>query len=759
MKTQYIRTRYFVLILSFFWTLISFTTIAQETPVAQNGQLKVCGTQLCNQYNKPIQLRGMSTHGIQWYGWGNCLTESSLDALAYDWDADILRISLYVQEGGYETDPVGFTNQVNRLIEEATARGMYALVDWHQLNPGDPNYNLENAKRFFTDIANQHKNKNNIIYDVCNEPNGSGVTWNRIKTYADQIIPVIQSIDNDAVVLVGTHGWSTFGVSGQGNLQDVINNPLQFDNVMYTFHFYAKSHGELYLNRLDEASSQLPVFVTEFGSQEASGDGPNDFVMTQRFIDLMQQKKISWTSWNYSDDFRTGAVWQSGTCSGGPWTTDRLKSAGSWIRDKIKFPADNFPGNGGSDTQSPYAGTPRNIPGKIEAENYDLGGQNIAFNELSDSNEGGEYRNDAVDIEVCSEGGYNIGWIKTGEWLEYTVNVETAKTYTLESRVAAISSGRKFHIEVDGQKSSGQIDVPNTGGWQNWQTVTTSVTLNKGVQVVRVVMDSDDFNLNYLIFKNEENPSNQSPTVVITSPQQGTSYTAGQTLNISANANDIDGNVTKVEFFVDNTKISEDISSPYTTDWTAITGNHTIRAVAIDNDDAITSSTVDVIVQTNTGGGSCDVDIYSQNGNYAAGNQVQNNGSIYECKPWPFSGWCSGNSSAYAPGTGTHWEDAWIIIGYCTARTAQQETYFTLTKNYPNPFDEVTNFQLELTKSSTVAFTIYSHIGNVVKIQSGIKMKAGIHDIPINFSGLKEGMYFCKILIDGKEMIHKVIKE
>ncbi|PWV46992.1 cellulase family glycosylhydrolase [Chitinophaga sp. S165] len=316
-----------------------------QTPVAKNGQLKVVGTKLCNQYGNPIQLRGMSTHGIQWYGWGSCLTAASLDALAYDWGADVLRISLYVQEGGYETDPAGFTAQVNRLIEEATARGMYALVDWHQLSPGDPNYNLSRAKTFFSAIANTHKNKNNIIYDICNEPN-SGATWAKIKTYADQMIPFIRAIDNDAVILVGTHGWSTMGLSGDGSLQDIFNNPLQFPNIMYTFHFYARDHRTQYLNQLNTASDRIPVFVTEFGTQEASGDGENDFAMAQQYIDLMRNKKISWTNWNYSDDFRSGAVWQSGTCSNGPWTPARLKPAGAWVRERMLVPADDFPGGG-----------------------------------------------------------------------------------------------------------------------------------------------------------------------------------------------------------------------------------------------------------------------------------------------------------------------------------------------------------------------------------------------------------------------------
>src|SRR5688572_1905943 len=124
-----------------------------RTAVSTHGQLHVCGNQLCDQFNQPLQLRGMSSHGLQWYGWGDCLTTASLDALANDWGADILRISLYVQEGGYATDPAGFTNQVATLIDEVTARDMYALVDWHQLTPGDPNANLANATAFFTDIA------------------------------------------------------------------------------------------------------------------------------------------------------------------------------------------------------------------------------------------------------------------------------------------------------------------------------------------------------------------------------------------------------------------------------------------------------------------------------------------------------------------------------------------------------------------------------------------------------------------------------
>lgn len=276
----------------------------------------------------------MSTHGLQWYGWNNCLTEASLNALANDWKADILRISLYVQEGGYQTDPIGFTNQVNRLIEEATERGMYALVDWHQLSPGDPNANLNLAIDFFTDIAQAHNGKNNIIYDVANEPNG--VSWDAVQSYAMQIIPVIRQYDPDAVVLVGTHGWGSLGVSDGRTAQDIVNNPVTIDNIMYTFHFYAASHGQNYRDNLVWAAERLPIFVTEWGSQTYTGDGVNDFVSTQAYLDILNQYQISWTNWNFSDDFRSGAVWKQGTCSANNnWSTANLKEAGLWVRDKM----------------------------------------------------------------------------------------------------------------------------------------------------------------------------------------------------------------------------------------------------------------------------------------------------------------------------------------------------------------------------------------------------------------------------------------
>jgi endoglucanase len=309
----------------------TIAAIPAGTPLAMNGQLKVIGTHLCNEHNQPIQLKGLSTHGLQWLA--DCLTHASLNSLATNFKASVIRIALYVQEGGYETDPLGFTNQVNRLIKEASDRGMYALVDWHILSPGDPNYNFDRAKKFFTDIATANRGRKNLLYEIANEPNG--VNWATIKSYADRLIPIIRAIDPTTVIIVGSPGWSSLGLSEGSNSEAVINAPVDFPNIMYSFHFYAASHGDLYLNELDRASNSLPIFVTEFGAQEHTGDGANNFNMADRYLDLMERKKISWTYWNFSDDFRSGAIWQVETRSNGEWTDSKLKPSGIYIKNKM----------------------------------------------------------------------------------------------------------------------------------------------------------------------------------------------------------------------------------------------------------------------------------------------------------------------------------------------------------------------------------------------------------------------------------------
>nr|WP_293902568.1 carbohydrate-binding protein [Sporocytophaga sp.] len=153
--------------------------------------------------------------------------------------------------------------------------------------------------------------------------------------------------------------------------------------------------------------------------------------------------------------------------------------------------------------QEPFNGIAHHIPGRIEAEEYDLGGEGLAYHETNaNGNEGkAPLRNDEVDIEATqdSEGAYNIGYILQGEWLEYTINVAASGTYDLNARVAADGDGKVFHIEIDGKDVTGPIVVPNTGGWQNWQTISlNSVNIEAGDHVMRIAFDASYMNLNYI---------------------------------------------------------------------------------------------------------------------------------------------------------------------------------------------------------------------------------------------------------------------
>jgi phosphatidylserine/phosphatidylglycerophosphate/cardiolipin synthase-like enzyme/predicted Rdx family selenoprotein len=163
-------------------------------------------------------------------------------------------------------------------------------------------------------------------------------------------------------------------------------------------------------------------------------------------------------------------------------------------------------GSGGSGSGPFSGGNPASLPGTLEAENFDNGGSGVAYRDNTAGNSGGQYRSTDVDVEGTSDtgGGYDVGWITAGEWLNYTVNVTTAGTYTIEARVASSGVGGTFHIEVNGVDKTGPMTVPNTGGWQSWTTISKSnVSLSAGAQVWRVVFDTNGGtgaigNLNYL---------------------------------------------------------------------------------------------------------------------------------------------------------------------------------------------------------------------------------------------------------------------
>jgi len=247
--------------------------------------------------------------------------------------------------------------------------------------------------------------------------------------------------------------------------------------------------------------------------------------------------------------------------------------------------------------QSPYGGVAHRIPGTIQLEEYDLGGNGFAYYDATPGSEVSpvvNFRTDEdVDIENCTDagGGYNIGYATAGEWLEYTVNVEAAGTYDLDFRVAVSGTGRTVTVAMDGESIASNVSIPNTNGWQSWQTVTVrNVELTTGRKVMRLTIGETDYvNLNYVTFKavNVSLP----PVVSLTAPSDNASYGSNETVRLTATASDPDGSVSQVDFYAGDLLIGSVSSAPYAIDWSRMhPGIYVLTAVATDNKGIITTS-------------------------------------------------------------------------------------------------------------------------------------------------------------------------
>ncbi len=153
--------------------------------------------------------------------------------------------------------------------------------------------------------------------------------------------------------------------------------------------------------------------------------------------------------------------------------------------------------------QAPYSGVAPTLPARIQAEAYDAGGEGVAYHDVDAANNGGQYRpSEGVDLETCTDtgGGYDLGWNRVSEYVEYTVGVPTSGNYAINVRVASQSAGGTFRLEFGGQDATGNVVVPVTGGWQTWTTVSTTARLSAGTQVMRFVPTAGEFNVNYFDF-------------------------------------------------------------------------------------------------------------------------------------------------------------------------------------------------------------------------------------------------------------------
>lgn len=305
------------------------TKYSGSTPVKKYGKLTVKGTNIVSDKGKTVQLKGVSTHGINWFP--QYVTKESFKTFRDEWGVELIRLAMYTAEyngyceGGNQTE---LKKLVSDGVEYATDLGMYVIIDWHILNDNNPQMNKSDAIKFFKEMSEKYKNHSNVIYEICNEPNGN-VSWdNDIKPYAEEVIATIRKNAPDSIVIVGTPTWSQ-------DVDTVAKNPLpsRCGNVMYALHFYAATHKDDLQNKLKTAlSSKLPIFVSEFSICEASGNGNLDISSANKWMDILKQNNISYVAWNISNKEEASAFIKPKSNKISGWSDSELTDSAKWFK-------------------------------------------------------------------------------------------------------------------------------------------------------------------------------------------------------------------------------------------------------------------------------------------------------------------------------------------------------------------------------------------------------------------------------------------
>lgn len=324
------------------------SSAAAKTPLAKHGRLSVSGAYIVDCHGKKVQLRGVSLHGIQHTNGGSTafkdyINKKSFKQIRDKWGVNLVRIPVYTEEGGYcNGNQADMDKSIQKAVKLANELGMYVIIDWHILSDGNPAIHQAEAKKFFKKYAKKYKKYKNVIYEICNEPNGDGVNWQTVKQYAVDIIPAIRKYDKKALIVVGTPQWSQL-------VDEASYNPITVDdykhngnhkkapNVLYTIHFYAATHYDDIMNKVTTAHNNgLPIFCTEFSISDASGNGNIDQANADRWMSLLKKYKISYACWSLSNCNESSAIFNSWSTKVNGWKNADISTTGHWFINKYK---------------------------------------------------------------------------------------------------------------------------------------------------------------------------------------------------------------------------------------------------------------------------------------------------------------------------------------------------------------------------------------------------------------------------------------
>ena len=303
-------------------TIASFAK-KELTPVQQWGQLKVEGTQLCDQNGNAVTLRGAS---LGWHNlWPRFYNAKAVKWIANDWKATVIRAAMGIMiEDNYLENPSFALDCMEPVVKAAIKEGVYVIIDWHSHE-----LKTKDAVKFFGKMAKKYGKYPNVIYEIYNEPVED--TWESLKEYSKAVIDEIRLYDPDNIILVGCP-------HSDQDIHLVAESPLEgYTNLMYTVHFYAGTHKQYLRDRVDAAMQRgIPVFISECASMDASGDGKLDKDSWNEWVEFMEAKKISWVCWSVSDKNESCSMLLPRAKATGNWSKDLIKPWGRIVRETLR---------------------------------------------------------------------------------------------------------------------------------------------------------------------------------------------------------------------------------------------------------------------------------------------------------------------------------------------------------------------------------------------------------------------------------------
>ena len=482
MKTQLKLNIIFVFTLIIQQSHVHSQSYCDSNPVDIHGKLSVSGNKIVDQNNAPVSFAGNSLFWSNtFFGAEKFYNPNVISYLKNNWNTTIVRAAMGVEDfGGYLTDSSNKDRVIN-VVNAAIAEGLYVIIDWHSHHAED---HRQEAIDFFKEMATLYKDYPNVIYEIYNEPIHS--SWaNDVKPYSEAVISEIRAIDADNLIIVGSPTWSQ-DVDVASN--DPISTALS-SNVAYTLHFYAGTHrARLRAKAQTALNNGIALMVTEWGTVNADGDGNVDHNSTDEWMTFLAQNDISHLNWSVHDKSEGASILKPGASANANWSNNDFTESGLKVRSIIESWSQYCDGDPIDDT--PVGDTSVEIeyviiPSLIQAENYETE-SGIRTENTTDTN-----------------GGENVGYIDTNDFITYAIDVPTSKDYKIDFRVASRVNGTSFDIYSD-ESLIGSISSNATGGWQDWETVSTTVSLSEGEQIIRLLATGKGWNINWLEFSEQQ---------------------------------------------------------------------------------------------------------------------------------------------------------------------------------------------------------------------------------------------------------------